>query len=258
MSWQKNILDDDPKLSGLYPVGTVVKVKQILKAQDENIRVLVTGLYRAKITDMTQSEPFLSGYVERIPEPKVADSIRCRALRREANAVFGAYLDLSERPAQPVQIRIMASNDCGFIADSIAQNTSIDYPDKAKLLCQIHPVKRLEKALMLLNQEVEMLQIEAEIQHKTRSQIDQNQRDYYLREQMKAIREELGEADEFNEFLAYEKGIIDLKLSKETEEKLLKDVTRLKKQPFGSAEASVLRNYLDTVLELPWNTYTQQ
>ena len=96
---QKNIMDDDPGLKDLYPIGTVVKVKQILKAQGENIRVLVSGMYRAKITDLMQTEPFLSGTVEQVPEGEYVDNLRCRALRREANSLYGTYLELVERPA---------------------------------------------------------------------------------------------------------------------------------------------------------------
>ena len=255
---QKNIVDDDPGLSALYPIGTVVKVKQILKAQGENIRVLVQGEYRARLVDLTQSEPFLSGLVETVQEAHSVDNLRTRALRREANALYGTYIELIERPVQTVQLRMMASESCGFIADSIAQNSGIDYQEKAKLLCQLNPVRRLEQVLSMLRQEIQMLQLESDIQEKTRAHIDQDQRDYYLREQMKAIREELGEGDDHSEFAEYEKQILLLNLEPDIEQKLLKDLQRLKKQPFGSAEASVLRNYLDTVLELPWNKSTKE
>jgi len=255
---QKNILDEDPKLSDLFPIGTVVKVKQILKAQGENIRVLVTGQYRAKITELTQSEPFFTGVVESVTETAVTDHLRARALRREASALYGSYLEMLDRPAQAVHLRIMASEDCGFVADTIAQNCGIDYTEKAKLLCQLNPVRRLENLLHLLRQEIQMLRLESDIQEKTRAHIDQEQRDYYLREQMKAIREELGEGDDHSEFASYEQQILSLNLSPDSEEKLLKDLYRLKKQPFGSSEASVLRNYLDTVLELPWNRSTKE
>ena len=255
---QKNIVDDDPGLTALYPIGTVVKVKQILKAQGENIRVLVHGQYRARLVNLTQTEPYLSGLVETVRETSVADNLRTRALRREANALYGTYIELIERPAQTVQLRMLASENCGFIADSIAQNSGIDYAEKAKLLCQLNPVRRLEQVLSMLRQEIQMLQLESDIQEKTRAHMDQDQRDYYLREQMKAIREELGEGDDHSEFAEYEKGILLLNLPQEIEQKLLKDLQRLKKQPFGSAEASVLRNYLDTVLELPWNKSTKE
>ena len=255
---QKNIVDEDPGYSGLFTIGTVVKVKQILKAQNDNIRVLVTGLRRAKITEMLQTAPYLSAMVESVPETQVADNLRARALRREANALYAGYVELIERPPQSVQLRIIASDSCGYIADSIAQNSMFDYRDKAKLLCQLNPVRRLEATVKLLKQEIEMLHLESDIQEKTRVNIDQQQKDYYLREQMRAIREELGEGDDINEFAEYEKGILLLNLPEESEQKLLKDLARLKKQPFGSSEGAVLRNYLDTVLELPWNTSTKE
>lgn len=255
---QKDILDDNPGLSGLYPVGTVVQIKQILKAQRENIRVLVTGLYRAKILEMANTEPFLEGMVEELPVQHTQDKLRARALCRKANALYASYLELMERPSQSVQMRLLASDDCGFVADTIAQNSGMDYRDKAKLLCQLNPLRRLESTIQMLQQELEMLQLESEIQDKTRAIMDQEHRDYYLREQMKAIREELGEGDEEQEFAQYEKRILLLNLDRESEEKLLRDLARLKKQPFGSSEAAVLRNYLDTVLELPWNKTTKE
>ena len=255
---QKNIVEDDPGYSGLFTIGTVVKVKQILKAQNDNIRVLVTGLRRAKITEMLQTAPYLSAMVESVPETQVKDNLQSRALRREANALYAAYSELIERPPQSVQLRLLASEDCGYIADSIAQNAGFDYRDKAKLLCQLNPVRRLEAAIKFLQQEIEMLRLESDIQERTRVIIDQQQKDYYLREQMKAIREELGEGDDINEFADYEKGILLLNLPEDSETKLMKDLARLKKQPFGSSEGAVLRNYLDTVLELPWNTSTKE
>ena len=255
---QKNIIDDDPGLSGLYPIGTVVRVKQILKSQNENIRVLVEGIHRARILELTQNEPYLAGIIEPVAEIPVKDLLRGRALCREASVLYTNYSNMVEHPAQGVQLKVIASEDCGFVADTIAQNSGIDYRDKSKLLCQLNPVRRLENTLKLLQQEIQMLQIEADIQEKTRANIDQEQKDYYLREQMKAIREELGEEDDFSEFAEYEKKILLLNLLEESEEKLRKDLQRLKKQPYGSAEASVLRNYLDTVLELPWNKTTKE
>ncbi len=255
---QKNIVDDDPDLSGLYPIGTVVKVKQVLKSQTENIRVLVTGLYRAKISELSQTEPFLAASVETVSEVSVTDAIRARALRREATTAYGNYLELVERPSQTIQLKILASDSSGYIADAITQNSGFDYRDKAKVLCQLNQLRRLEFVIKLLQQEIQMLRLETEIQEKTRAQIDQEQRDYYLREQMKAIRDELGEGDEYSEFAEYEKKILLLNLDEQSEEKLRKDLERLKKQHFGSAEASVLRNYLDTVFELPWNKYTKE
>lgn len=255
---QKDILTDDPKLIDLYHIGTVAKVKQVLKTQGENLRVLVTGICRGKITELSQSDPYLCGIVEGVPTPESNDSLRAHAMRREANSLYGLYLQMCEHPAQAVHLRMVSSESSGFIADSIAQNSGMDFPDKAKLLCQLNPNRRLEMALRLLRQEVEMLRLESDIQEKTRSAIDQNQKDYYLREQIKVIRDELGECDDEDEIETYVTNIRALQLSEENEKKLLNDVERLKKQPFGSSEGAVLRNYLDTVLELPWNIRTKE
>ncbi len=255
---QKDMSVDDPKLIDLYSIGTIVKVKQVLRSQGENLKVLVTGVSRGRIMELHQQDPFLSGIVESVPTADPADTTKAHALRREANSLYALYVQMSEYPAQAVQLRMIDSDSCSYLADSIAQNSGIDFKDKAKLLCNLHPVRRLEQAVKLLQQEIEMLRIEASIQEKTRSSIDQNQKDYYLREQMKAIREELGEGNDENEFLEYERKIKGLHLSQESEKKVLKDIERLKKQPFGSSEGAVLRNYLDTVLELPWNVRTRE
>lgn len=255
---QKDLMVDDPKLKDLYGVGTVAKVKQVLKTQGENLRILVTGICRGKITELQQSEPYLEGMVEAVTVPEPADTVRAHALRREAVSLYGLYVQMSEHPAQAIQLRLMASDDSGFIADTIAQNSGIDFADKAKMLCQLNPVRRLETALRLLSREVEMLRLESDIQEKTRSALDQNQRDYYIREQIKVLQDELGEGDEASEFENYAQSIKNLHLEEELEKKLLKDVERLKKQPFGSSEGAVLRNYLDTVLDLPWNKKTKE
>ena len=255
---QKDIVQDDPDQRGLYSIGTVAKVKQVLKTQGDNLRVLVSGVCRARIARLDQTEPYLMGQIEAVPEAETIESPRNHALCREANLLYGIYSELVEHPSQTTQLRMMASNNVGFIADSIGQNSGIDYPDKAKLLCQMNPVKRLELAMRLLHKEIEMLRLDADIQSKTHANIDRNQKDYYLREQMRVIREELGEGDEQSEFEEYTAKIKALHLEEKAEEKLLKDVSRLKKQPFGSSEAAVLRNYLDTVLELPWNVTTKE
>ena len=255
---QKDIMEDDPGLTGLFPIGVVAKVKQVLKSHGENIRVLVSGIYRARIDEMLQNEPYMSAIISPVYEIPQGDSLKVRALCREANSLYAEYLEMTEQAAQAVLLRLMAANSSGVVADIIAQNTALEYKDKAKLLCQLNPERRLTNLIVMLRKELQMLHIESDIQEKTRVSIDQAQKDYYLREQMKAIREELGEADENSEFAEYEAKIKALKLDEEIQKKVLKDLDRLKKQPFGSAEASVLRNYLDVVLELPWNTRTKE
>ena len=255
---QRDMLCDDPGLADLYTIGTVAKVKQVLKTHGDNLRVLVTGLCRARIADMEQTNPYLFGQVVAVPETEIMDSPRNKALRREANMLFGMYLEAAEHPAQAVQMKLMSTEDTGYTADIIAQNAGIDFADKCRLLSQMNPAKRLESLVTMLRKEVEVLKLEALIQEKTKVSMDQNQRDYYLREQMKAIREELGEGDDLDECDTYSAKIKMLELPEEQEKKLLKDVDRLKKQPFGSSEGSVLRNYLDTVLEIPWGKTTKE
>ncbi len=255
---QKDILKDDPMLSDLYTVGVVARVKQVLKNQGDTFRVLVNGLYRGRILEAEEDGEFLQGLTERVPEREVCVTTKIQALCRQANMLYGIYSELVEHPAQTVQLKMLSSNDPGFLADSIAQNSGIDYPEKAKLLMQLDPVRRLESAVYLLSREMEILHLESDIQAKTHANMDKNQKDYYLREQLRVIREELGEGDEQAEFDSYRKAVLAMQLPKPSEEKVLKDVERLKKQPFGSAEASVLRNYLDTLIELPWNKYTKE
>ena len=255
---QRDIMDNDPPLEGLYQIGTVAKVKQVLKSQGENLRVLVTGLCRGRVKDLLQNDPYMEGYIESVPETEVMDNIKHRVLRREANALYAGYCELTEHPAQNIMLRMIATENSGYLADTIAQHSGIDFRDKAKLLCQMNPVRRLELTVKLLRQEVEMLKLDAEIQEKTRANIDQNQRDYYMREQIRVLKDELVEGDEEAEFAEMEKKIRALHLEEASEKKLLKDLERLKKQHFASAEAGVLHNYLDTVLELPWNIKTKE
>lgn len=255
---QKNLEVEDPCLSDLCSVGCIAKVKQILKPNGDAIRVLVSGLSRGKILEMTQTSPYMNAHIEQIQASEVTDNVRNRALRRNAANLYSAYLELADRPSQTLQLKLMTSDDCGFIADTIVQNSGIDYREKVKMLCQMNPVRRLEQTTKLLQQEISMLQIENEIQSKTKVAIDQDQRDYYLREQMRVIREELGEGNDVSDVQKYRAEIMKLQLADEVEEKLLKEVNRLSKQAFGSPESSVIRNYLDTVLEFPWNKSTKE
>ena len=256
---QKNILDDEPTEKHLYRIGTVAKIKQVLRTQGDLVRVLVEGEYRARIGQLLQTEPCLSGRVESVPEQNSdAGAPRAEALMREAVMLFDEFLELLQKPAQELQLRLLAVHEPGFIADTIGQHATFGYQDKAKLLAQLNPVRRLDAAVRLLRHELEVLKLESEMQDKTREQIDKGQRDYYLREQLKVIRNELGEDDEEEDAAAYRAKIQALHLEQDVEEKLLKDVSRMAKQPFGSSEGAVLRSYLDTILELPWNKRTRE
>ena len=256
---QKDIMVDNPEEQDLYEMGTVALVKQLLRLPGGTIRVLTEGLYRGKILSVHQTEPYLYGRVESVRElPFAPDRPRTEALVRSARTVFTEFLSLSDRFGPDLLLQLLTCEEPGFTADFLAQYASFGFEEKQKLLEQLHPVRRLDRCLKLMNHELEVLRIESEISEKAQESMEQYQRDYYLREQLQAIREELGEDSEENEAEDYKEKILNLHLEKESEEKLLKEVSRLNKQPIGSPDSSVIRNYLDTVLDLPWNVRTKE
>ncbi len=256
---QRDILVDDPSFEDLYDVGTVAHVRQVLKMPGDSVRILVFGEYRAKMTQLYQTTPYLCARVESLPDLEcVKGTARVEALMRQAAQIFDEFTELSQRPLQDVMLRILAAKEPGYIADMMAQAATFGFAEKMRVLQQIHPIRRLELTNRLLTHEVEVLEIENQLQDKTQQSIDKGQRDYYLREQMKVIRSELGENDDEAEIEEYREKIAKLKLPKEVKEKLEKELQRLSKQAYGSSEASVIRNYLDIVLEMPWNKRTKE
>ena len=256
---QKDILQDDPSFDDLYPVGTVAQVRQVLKMPGDAVRVLVVGEYRAKVTEVQQTDPYLCARVESIPDAEYAKGTpKVEALVRQAAQLFDEFADLTQRPVQETMLKILASDDPGYIADLMSQSATYGFAEKMRVLEQRHPVRRLEISNKLFAHELEVLRMENQLQDQTQQNIDKGQRDYFLREQMKVIRNELGEGDDEAEFDEYREKIEKLALPEEITEKLNKELQRLMKQPFGSAESSVIRNYLDVALELPWNTRTKE
>ena len=256
---QKDILQDDPELKDLYPMGTVAHVRQILKVSGDTVRVLVYGEYRARITEIVKKTPYLCARTESVPELEYTPgTAKIEALKRQAAQLFDEFADLTQRPVQDVMLKILSTDDPGLIADLLTQSATFGYAEKMRVLQNLHPVHRLEMANKLMAQELEVLRLENSIQDKTQQSIDKGQRDYFLREQMKVIRSELGESDDEAEIEEYREKIEALKLPDEVEEKFMKEVQRLAKQPYGSSEASVIRNYLDTALELPWGKKTKE
>ena len=253
---QKSVLDDDPDFEKLNPIGTVAQIRQIVRVPGEAARLLVTGLTRARVVTAVKTEPYLSARIVTLRDEEIAVSPRVEALMRTAYKLFEEFMEVSQRPLHEEMLRMIASKDPGEVSDIAAQAASFRFEDKLSLLNQLHPAKRLFRCNRLMDHELNILSIEEELQDKAQESMNKDQRDYYLREQMKAIRQELGEEDD--DFDAYEEQIKALKLPAESEEKLLKEVKRLKKQPFGSSEATVIRNYLDVALELPWNSSTKE
>ena len=256
---QKDILQDDPDLKDLYPMGTVAHVRQILKVSGDTVRVLVYGEYRARITEIVKKTPYLCARTESVQDLEYTPgTAKIEALKRQAATLFDEFAELTQRPVQDVMLKILSTDDPGLIADLLTQSATFGYTEKMRVLQNLHPVHRLEIANKLMAQELEVLRLENSIQDKTQQSIDKGQRDYFLREQMKVIRSELGESDDEAEIEEYREKIEALKLPDEVEEKFMKEVQRLAKQPYGSSEASVIRNYLDTALELPWGKKTRE
>ena len=257
---QRDVAVDNPGQEDLYGMGTYCKVRQILKIPGDNIRVLVEGKQRALLHQITETEPFLSADIELLPE-MVMERItkRDQAFLRNAQELFMEYSSLVPQMASDVIMNVMAGRDPGAMSDYIAQNVQMNFEQKQQLLEMQEPRRRMALLLRLLAQEVEILQLEQDIQDKVKAQMDKGQRDYYLREQIKAINEELGEAEDASQDVQeYMKKIDAKKLPDEVREKLVKEVKRLGKMQPTSPESGVSRTYLDVCLELPWTETRQE
>lgn len=256
---QKDVFVDDPKQKDLYEIGTVAHIKQVLRLPHDSIRILVSGLQRAKICDMETDGPYLKGRIETLEIPAYRnDTPKIIALLRQSTHYFEQMMELSQKPQQEILLRLVSTTDPGIVADALGQYATFGYEEKMQILQQLHPVKRLELANRLLAKELEVLSIESDLNNRAQESINKGQKDYYLREQLKVIRTELGEEEEEDEIDEYRQKIKRLKLEEATEQKLLKEVSRLAKQPQGSSEAAVIRNYLDVCMELPWNVSTKE
>ena len=236
----------------LSVTGITAKIKQSLKLPDGNYRVLIDGKSRAEYTELIEGEDFLKAKVL-IKNVIVTDNggIKGEALRREAILAFQDHIKLLPKISQEIVVSVQAITDPGMLADFIASNVLFDYRDKQQVLEETDPFRRLETLIQLLENESRVLEFKKELHEKVRERIDENQREYFLKEQLKVIREELGDTAQDQEEDELVLRIRNSAFSDEAKEKLLKDFDRMTKMPFGSSENSVLRNYLDTVLELP-------
>ena len=258
---QRELAVESPQEKDLYSIGTICNVRQILRLPGDNVRVMVEGVSRGRLCLLPKTTPYLNALVEELPaEQPVRRSTRTEALIRQTYELFERFIELAPKMTPDVLLSVLSSEDPGYIADYIAQNLPMRTGDKQAILEELRPVRRLERLCQSLRREVEILELEQEMQGKVREQLTRSQRDYVLREQLKVLRQELGEegAGGDSEIAEYRQRIAKAKLPQEVADKLTKEVGRLEKQPFGSAEATVLRNYLDTVLELPWGKHTKE
>ena len=250
-----------PTAEDLYQVGTVCSVRQVLRLPGGNlVKVMVEGLYRARIRSVNEKGPYYTAEADRLETAPVRVSEAKReALIRHCVSLFEEYANVSGIMIPERFLRMIGSDDMGRVADFVAQHVLSDHQNKQLVLEELRPVKRIEMVNRLVRQEINIQNLEKDLDEGARMEMDRAQRDYYLREQMKLIRQELGEndADGPDELDEYRYRISSLHLAEDIEEKLLKEVDRLAKQPFGSSEGALLRNYLDICVELPWNTRTK-
>ena len=259
---QRELKTDAPAPGDLYQMGTVCMVRQILRLPGDNIRVLVEGRSRALAHQFTMPEQEgdciyaeveeLEDYVFGVTER------RAQALVRTAQERFAEYAQNSPRISPDVELTVAEGGDPGWLADYIAQNLAVEVEAKQEILEELNVTRRLAMVIRLLGEETEILKIENEIQDELKTQMDKNQREYYLREQIKVIQSELGEQDTAAEAETYRKRVLDLHLPQECEDKLIREVDRFAKLGGSNAEQGVVRTYLDTVLDLPWNKKSEE
>lgn len=256
---QKDASISDPDFDDIYKVGVVTKIVQVLKQPDDITRVVVEGQYRAKIVSEGDCESHLEATVAPITERKHPNTARDMALVRLLKGTFENYMELTPKLPTDILFKIGLSNNAGELADYVAGNVLLDYTIKQSILETINVSDRLETLIDALQNEIYILEIEQEILDKSKQRIDQSQREYYLREQLRTIEEELGQNDSPEyESQKLRDRVIELKLSEDNEKALLKECSKLEKTPYGSNEAAVIRTYIDTCLELPWNTSTEE
>jgi ATP-dependent Lon protease len=252
---QKSANTDDPSVKDLFNVGTLATILQMLKLPDGTVKVLVEGLERIEITEFNEKGDFWSAAVKiiKIKEAKDKKSV---ALKRTVYSQFDQYVKLNKKIPPELLTTLSGIEDPGRMADSIAANLNLKLSDKQKLLECINVTDRLEMLMDLLEGELDILQVEKRIRGRVKRQMEKSQREYYLNEQVKAIQKELGEQDEAAEFEELEKKIIEASMSKEAEDKCLGELKKLKMMSPMSAEASVVRTYIETIISLPWKNKT--
>ena len=255
---QRETATGRPEEKDLYAVGTLSVIRQILRIGEASVRVIMEGKSRARLRRLWQTEPYLQGNVEPLREGRARISeFQLEALLRQTCGNFAEYASLAPRLGEEVSAVVMDDRDPGHLADFIAQNISLRYQDKQSVLEELRPLPRLRKVNELLAREAEVLSFEQELEGQIRRELGEVQRDHIIREQIRLLQQELGE-DEDTELTEYRMKIDTLKLTEEVRAKLLKEVDRLAKQPYSSAEASVIRNYLDVCLEMPWGKETRE
>ncbi|WP_114982537.1 endopeptidase La [Brucella canis] len=252
LATQKNAADDDPAPDAIYEIGTIANVLQLLKLPDGTVKVLVEGTARAKISKFTDREDYHEAYAAALQEPE-EDAVEIEALARSVVSDFENYVKLNKKISPEVVGAASQIDDYSKLADTVASHLAIKIPEKQEMLSVLSVRERLEKALSFMEAEISVLQVEKRIRSRVKRQMEKTQREYYLNEQMKAIQKELGDSEDGRDEVAeIEERITKTKLSKEAREKALAELKKLRSMSPMSAEATVVRNYLDWLLSIPW------
>jgi ATP-dependent Lon protease len=253
---QKSANKDDPDVKDLFEIGTLATILQMLKLPDGTVKVLVEGIERIQLTKFYDSGEFWSAESKAIKSREVKDK-KSIALMRTLYSQFDQYVKLNKKIPPELLTTLSSIEEPGRMADSIAANLNLKLQDKQKLLETINVRERLDLLLSLLEAELDILQVEKRIRGRVKRQMEKSQREYYLNEQVKAIQKELGEQDETAEFDELEKKINTVGMSKEAQDKALGELRKLKMMSPMSAEASVVRTYIETLINLPWSSKTK-
>ncbi|MBR2800587.1 MAG: endopeptidase La [Oscillospiraceae bacterium] len=259
LSMQKNIEDEAPGPEEVYRIGTVCRVRQLLRQMKGYSRMIVESLYRAEAVMIMERDGMLRARVAECPDlrERISDARR-QAVVRSSLELFQEYLGLTNDLPPTHMLQVFSNPSSEYITWFIAQNIQVNPEDKQQILECGYPVRRLMLLNRLLRNEIQVLKIEQELSNQAQEQMMENQREYFLREELRAIQAELGEEDQVDDFSEYAERIRNLDCPDEVREKLQKELSRLRKQAFGSSEAAVLRSYLDICLELPWGKSTDE
>lgn len=262
LSTQKDMSDEAENIDAVYDIGVVCEIKQIVRIPSSDcLRVIVEGKYRAELLALSDVNPYLTAVVKRIDSIPYSEkyNLRAEALVRYAKGLFNEYSIIAQKLPNDINMGVAKLSEPGALADYIAGNIPLDYPQKQEVLSEIDSLKRIQKLVDILGKEVKLLQLEEDINDRVQSQIDENQKEYYLHEQLKAINAELGEGgNPASEADGYREKILKLHLDADSEKKLLNECDRLKYVQPSSPESAVSRNYLDKILELPWHIYSKE
>ena len=250
---------NEPAVDDIYKVGVVCRVKQVVREDNKAMRVVVEGLWRGTIKETVPCDGCMYAAIEPYGNSKKHNlTTRDIALMRSLKATFERYMELTPKLPADILFKIGMSNEPGELADFVASNIILDVEIKQIILETVNLSDRLEVLIDAMQNEIFIMSVEQDIMDKAKARIDQSQRDYFLREQMNVIREELGDGGEFNDIDELRKKIADMKLPEEVETALMKECSRLERLPVGTNESSVIETYIDTVLELPWNITTEE